>query len=98
MVDDVLYAFIGCERHLTNLEIDSRLKDFGVAEDCINDLRDLLIWYGVFGFAEDIDKEIYIYNVNYDFKKLKALIGRRTENDLLYCVNPAFWRGLEINF
>lgn len=97
VVDDVLYAFIGCERHLTSTDIESRLKDFGIADNCINDLRDLLIWYGVFGFAEDVDKEIYIYNVNYDFKKLNALIGRRAENDLLYCVNPAFWRGLEIN-
>jgi len=96
VVDDLLYSFIGCDRHLTKLDIERRLGEFGIDPNCFVDLLDLLVWYGVFGMAEDIDKEVYIYNVNYDFKKLKALIGRRGVNDLLYCVNPAFWRGLEI--
>ena len=39
----------------------------------------------------------YIYDVNYEMKKLKALVNVRPSSDLVYAINPAFWRGLDID-
>jgi hypothetical protein len=32
----------------------------------------------------------------YDMKRLKALINHKSSGKVVYFINPAFWRGLEI--
>jgi hypothetical protein len=47
--------------------------------------------------VKDVDHEIYIYDVHYDMRKLRALFKMKDKGDLLFAISPAFWRGLEIN-
>jgi hypothetical protein len=42
-------------------------------------------------------EETYIYDANYEMKKLTALLSTRAERDIVYVINPAFWRGLDID-
>jgi hypothetical protein len=56
----------------------------------------VLLWYGVMGILRKSGEETYIYNVNYEMKKLSALMNLRPANELVYVVNPAFWRGLDV--
>jgi hypothetical protein len=37
---------------------------------------------------------MYIYNLNYNMKVLEGILER--ERELLYVVNPAFWKGLAV--
>lgn len=94
--EDVLYAFISASRYLPLSEIIQRFNRAKIVETFHEKVLDLLLWYGFLGFVKDIEDEAYIYDVGYDIKKLRAMIQSRSENDLLFCINPAFWRGLEI--
>ena len=58
-------------------------------------LLDLLLWYGVLGYRRADGEPAFIHTVKYDVKRLRALI-KNQEGALVYCINPAFWMGLEI--
>ena len=95
-VDDILYCFIESERYLDDEQVRKLLEDVGVVGELVEPVMDLLLWFGFFGLVKEINDEVYIYNVNYDMKKLAALIRKRSDGDILYSVNPAFWCGLSI--
>lgn len=40
---------------------------------------------------------IYIYNVHYDMKKMKALTKRFENDDMICTINKGFWPFLDIN-
>lgn len=94
--EDVLYAFVSAPRYLQHDELIARLHQANIVESFQDRIVDLLLWYGFIGFVRDIEDEAYIYNVGYDIKKLKAMIKSRSAGNLLFCINPAFWKGLEI--
>jgi hypothetical protein len=58
---------------------------------------DLLLWYGILGILRKTGEETYIYDVHYEMRKLKALVTNRRVGDLLYVINRAFWKGLDID-
>ena len=72
------------------------LTDAGFDPDQQNQLTDILLWYGVFGVEREDGTFAYIYDVNYDVKRLKILISRLEEEAPRLVINPAFWAGLEI--
>ncbi len=98
--EDVLYYFIGSSSQLTLSKIKnmilSELSDF---QDHINDLIEILYWFGFLGIytGPDEDDEIYIYNVHYDMKKMKALTKKYDKDDMICTINKGFWPFLEIN-
>jgi hypothetical protein len=53
----------------------------------------LLLWYGFLGIADGQGRPIYIYDWNYDIRRVDAERTRQG-SDLLYVINPAFMRGL----
>ena len=59
-------------------------------------ILNLLLWYGILGFRRSDDEVAFIYSVGYDMKRLAALIDKRRATGLVYAVNHAFWKGLEI--
>jgi hypothetical protein len=91
--EDVLYSFIQAKRNMAQADLDLILAEIDAPAD---KLTDLLLWYGVLGFVRGDGDPEFIYSVSYDLKRMKVLMKRRRE-DLLYCVNPAFWSGLEID-
>jgi hypothetical protein len=58
------------------------------------DIVDLLVWYGFLGVPDADNKPVYIYERNYDMRRLEAL-QKNQGDDLLYTINPAFLVGLE---
>jgi len=58
-------------------------------------MTELLLWYGFLGILREDGTTTYIYDVNYEMRKLVALKMARPEKDLVYCINPAFWAGLD---
>lgn len=85
---DILYSLI---------EIKSRVKMKQVLELLNNktEIYELLLWYGVFGLIKQ-DKVIYIYDVNYDIKRLKTLIEKHGSEESILQINPAFWSVLDV--
>jgi hypothetical protein len=94
---DSLYAFIEAPRLLDLKQLRLRLQQTGVPETDWNDLTTLFLWYGFLGILRKTGEETYIYDVNYEMKKLQALLNMRPENDLVFAINPAFWRGLDVD-
>jgi hypothetical protein len=98
--EDILYEFIGSSDRLTVEQLTEQLMGRLTAPRTktinIQDITDILMWYGVLGIVR-LDGEItYIYSVNYDLNLLKGIV-RKLENTGLVCaINPAFWTGLDI--
>jgi hypothetical protein len=94
---DCLYEFIECPSELNkeslNLILSKISDDVAIQEKTL----DLLFWYGVLGFRGKNDEAKYIYSVRYDMKRLRSLISKRADTGIIYLINPAFWKGLEVN-
>jgi len=88
---DVFYAFIGIGE---TFEKQKLIDTLAKAEIQILDherIIDLLLWYGFLGLVVD-EGHLFIYDVEYDFKRLKAQMNNSEE--IRYCINPAFIDGL----
>jgi hypothetical protein len=53
----------------------------------------LLLWYGFLGIPDSKGKAVYIYDRNYDMRRIDAERSRQGQ-DVLYVINSAFLRGL----
>jgi hypothetical protein len=91
--EDILYAFLGASEYLSQTDIGAIFegKELGILPA---EAVDLLLWYGFLGFLGDSLKPLFIYDVEYDFRRLEAE-RTRLKGDLVYVVNPAFLKGLE---
>ncbi|MDI1296734.1 MAG: hypothetical protein PSY12_12775 [bacterium] len=91
--ENIFYAFLGLPDLLTEKEIESALqaKHGGIDFD---GTLELLLWYGFLGIIGPDDKPIYIYDRDYDYRRLDAEKSPGTD-ETLYAVNPAFIRGIE---
>lgn len=65
-------------------------------EEKWEDLLSLLLWYGFLGVIRDDGETSYIYSVEYDMKRLRALVKLQDVETTRFRVNPAFWRALEV--
>lgn len=93
--EDIFYRFIGVTELLTEREIGERLSHYVPLLDLPSTV-DLLLWYGFLGIASASSPTKYIFDVGYDFRRIRALQGF-DRNEVLYQVNEAFLRGLDIN-
>jgi hypothetical protein len=57
-------------------------------------LFELMLWSGLIGFHENSDRTVYIYDVGYNLKMLRALSAKA--DNALFRINPAFEPGLGI--
>lgn len=57
---------------------------------------EILIWYGVLGVVRPGGEAAYIHTVNYDVKRLQAMLRAQDEPERRFHINPAFWAGLEV--
>jgi hypothetical protein len=94
---DSLYEFIESPSELDSALLSSILANISEDIDTQEKIFDLLLWYGVIGFRRIDGESTYIYSVRYDIKRLKSLLKKREEKGIVYLINPAFWKGLEIN-
>jgi hypothetical protein len=92
---DVLYHLLDAKPELARKELLELISEAGVSDSELDKVVDFLVYYGVVGLkTSDID--LYIYNVNYDTRKMAIRIGRAGDN-ARFCVNPAFWAALNIH-
>lgn len=93
---DILYEFIESPSELDSASLKLILAKISSDPAVQERTLDLLLWYGVIGFRKEDGNPTYIYSVRYDMKRMKALMEKRDHNGLVYLVNPAFWKGLEV--
>ena len=92
--EDLLYAFLGVSPVLSKLDCEIVLAQEGFIEGT-EGIVDILLWYGFLGIGVPGEEARYMPSVNYDMRRMKALI-RRLSDDVHFYVNPAFWPALEI--
>jgi hypothetical protein len=93
--EDVLYHLLGSpsEVRATDLHLMFELRH---GAETARKIVDILIWYGVLGVVRPGGEAAYIYTVNYDVKRLYAMLDSQHSSERRFQINPAFWAGLEI--
>lgn len=94
---DVLYHFIDRPSHMSMESLREILSGAGFDQEEQERLMNILLWYGVFGVERNDGDLAYIYDVNYDIKRLKTIMSRLQPEAPRMVINPALWAGLEIN-
>lgn len=90
--EGIFFGFIGHSQILTDEEVKSIIqRKLPAAEP--EKVVHLLLWYGFLGIPDENGNPIYIYDRQYDIKRIEAERSRHG-NDILYVINPAFTRGL----
>jgi hypothetical protein len=89
--EDIFYKFIGKGDTLTPEEVSEAIGP--TASLSADRITELLVWYGFLGIPGPDGKAVFIYDREYDMRRLEADRQKQGEN-LLYVVNPAFLRGL----
>lgn len=92
---DALYALIGSKPVLTRAELVAVLQKFGITSESIDQVFDLLLWYGVLGIQSVRTDTKYIYDLNYSMPILKGMLRMDGESSL-FEINKAFWPALMI--
>jgi hypothetical protein len=93
---DSLYELIECPSELDNESLRSILARISDDTTIQEKTFELLLWYGVLGFRRRDGEPTYIYSVRYDMMRFQSLLKKRMEEGIVYLVNPAFWKGLEV--
>jgi len=91
---DILYHMIG-RRHL--IDQNDVMGACGISVGDFARVVDLLLWYGVLGFQRPDGDPAYIYTVNYDLRRLKAIGSQLSAATATYVINEAFHAGLEVS-
>lgn len=92
--ENVLYQFLDASSELSRKDLSKLILEADVSEADSEKLIDFLIYYGVVGLRT-VERDLYIYDVDYDSRKLAVRIDRAGES-ARFCVNPAFWPALSI--
>lgn len=88
----IFYAFVGKGETLTPDEVKEIVVTLGGSLPP-EQIIELFIWYGFLGIPDTRGKPVYIYEREYDMRRMQGERDRQG-TDLLYVVNPAFMRGL----
>jgi hypothetical protein len=91
---DALYAFIDVPDAITYEEVGSVLARFGVSPERVDDVVNLLLWYGFLGVQVALDDVRYIYDFSYSTRMLRGFLKARPNS--VFSVNPAFSEALAI--
>lgn len=91
---EILYALVNSSNLLTYEEVISRFSKYDVSEKDLGKAFKLMLWYGVIGIALSGGVEKFIYDYDYDMKRLEAEI-RNNLDEPLYVINPALRVGLK---
>ncbi|MBI5687331.1 MAG: hypothetical protein HZC54_19835 [Verrucomicrobia bacterium] len=96
-ITGALFAFMEASADIGPPELATRLDRLSSDATEKRKLLDFLFWFGFLGFMRNDLTECFIYSVGYDMKKFMALLDNVEESNRMYLINPAFYKGLEIN-
>ncbi len=86
---DVPYAFIGSKVLLSKDEVRQRLVDANVPTERLENVIELLLWFGFLGIYINEDEERFSYRFQHDIKKMYGALSQ-----FAYCVHPGFRKAL----
>lgn len=96
-IEDILYYFIGSPQSFQLRDLSRYLSEAGVNKEDEYKIIEILFWFAFLGIVrEGEEREIYIYDVFYDMKKIKRLAKSFKDETVIICIHPAFWPFLEI--
>jgi hypothetical protein len=96
--EDIIYHFIDAKKVFSVGELKSFIDSSSINVDKER-IIEILFWFAFIGVnrvTEEGERNIYIYNVFYDMKKLKQLAKGFKDDTILVSINPAFYPFLEI--
>jgi hypothetical protein len=85
---DILYGFIGINSVLTKSDVFKCFRNAGIVEENMDHALWLLLWYGMIGIQTSKGVQKYIYDYQYDMKRLDADI-RICDEEAVFVINPA---------
>ena len=92
--ESVLYQLLDAQSELTREQLKELIVRADVDGGNVPKVIEFLMYYGVIGLRTD-ERDLYIYDVEYDSRKLAVRIERAGEG-VRFCINPAFWPSLNI--
>ena len=92
--EDVIYGLIGAHSRLSYDEVCQHLTAAKLADDIHGKVTELLLWFGFLGVSRTLEEEVFIYDVLYDMKKLKAM--RDQAKPPIYVIHKAFCPFLDV--
>lgn len=87
---DVLYAFLGSASRFDRGELVNRLTTHGAAERDVEDLTQMLIWFGFLGLVWTTGEPRFIYSFHYNMKVMRGAHDQLVRSGITYVINPAF--------
>lgn len=93
LTSDILYSLIGISKIISKEEVVARFKSVGVPDQELEQAFTLMLWYGVVGFKSGSGIERYIYDLDYNMKRLEAEV-RGAGASVEYVANDAIHVGL----
>jgi hypothetical protein len=94
--EDIMYAFIGEPKEMLRSKVEELLKAKLPNPAIVTATITLLLWHGVLGFRRNRNEVTYIYDVNYDIKRLLGVMDKVAGHDPMIQINPAMWPCLEM--
>ncbi|MDE1570488.1 P-loop ATPase, Sll1717 family [Aquabacter sp. P-9] len=88
LASDLLYSLVGADQHLSYGEFVGKFIEFGLPEADAVRAFDLMLWYGVIGIQAKDGAQRFIYDYEYNMKRLQAE-ARAVGNSAVYVTNPA---------
>lgn len=88
--ENVLYAFIAAPPNFDRQTLQSILIGGGMKEAQLNDVIDLLFWFGFLGFIWANGEQRFIYSFNYNMALMRGTHEKLLKTGISYVINPAF--------
>ncbi|MBY5385231.1 nucleoside 2-deoxyribosyltransferase [Rhizobium leguminosarum] len=85
---ELLYSLVGAEKMMTKEAFLCKFVEFGLEVQDAERAFTLMLWYGVLGVLNRDGKERFIYDYEYNMKRLNAEV-RVLSKDAQYVTNPA---------
>jgi hypothetical protein len=91
---DLVYHFIDAPSELLRSDLEALVASAGVDVAVVQRMIDFFLYYGIIGLRGP-DRDLYIFDVNYDLKMLQVR-AMRSGAQTRFIVNAAFWPALGI--
>ncbi|HEV7486898.1 MAG TPA: hypothetical protein VGQ65_14565 [Thermoanaerobaculia bacterium] len=93
---DVLVAFLEENQVLSATALRGLILGRGLPDENVDQIIDILLWFGVLGVKRPDGSVTYIYDVNYDMPILRGFIEKYQAAGVSFQINAAFVPGLQI--
>ncbi len=85
---ELLYSLVGAEKMMTKEAFLQKFREFGLEESDADRAFTLMVWYGILGIINREGKERFIYDYEYNMKRLNAEV-RALSDESQFVTNPA---------